>query len=65
MLILRAEAPFLSQVCWQLLVEGLADILRHHGQEFEGTDDMLVCEFRFVGRYTHCPLPPVATNKFL
>jgi len=65
MLVLRTETPLLRQVCRKLSVEGLTDVFRHDGQEFEGTAGMLACGCRVMGCQTHCPLPPVATNKFL
>lgn len=65
MLVFCTETPLLRQVFWKLLAEGLTDVLGHHGQEFEGAAGMLVCGYGSMQHSTHCPLPPVATNKFL
>lgn len=65
MLVFRAETPLVCQVCRKLLVEGLTNVLGHYRQEFEGTAGILVCGCKLMKHDTHCPLPPVATNKFL
>jgi len=64
-LVFCTETPLLCHMLRKLLAEGLTNVLGQYGQEFEGTDEILVCGCKSLGHYTHCPLPPVATNKFL